>query len=103
MYVHRTILAKVKDLFLSDPPYRDNRWATIVLISRQIKDELTITDEIALVKVAFDVDRAFRYIQQHNPELRGETWLERQKQAGEIPSENDDLYDRLKKKQLNLF
>lgn len=102
MYVHKKIVAKVTELFIAEPSYRDERWATIVVVSKSIKSELGITDEIALVKVAFDVDRAFRYIQQHNPELRGETWLERQRQAGELHDDLDRLYDKINP-QLPLF
>lgn len=102
MYVHKKILAKVTELFIVEPSYRDDRWGTIVAVSQSIKRELLISDEIALVKVAFDVDRAFRYIQQHNPELRGETWLERQRQAGELPNDMDRLYDKINP-QLPLF
>lgn len=35
-----------------------------------------------------DIDRAFRYIQQFEPSLRGEKWAERQRKGGEI-SENE--------------
>lgn len=84
MYVHKQIIQKVTDLFVRNPAFRDERFNTVVLISQEIKRELQITDESSMIKVAFDVDRAFRYVQQHNPELRGTTWLQRQKQAGEI-------------------
>ena len=31
-----------------------------------------------------DIDRAFRYVQQFQPQLRGKNWIDRQRQAGEI-------------------
>jgi len=41
-----------------------------------------------------DIDRAFRYIQQHEPKLRGLHWLKRQRQGGEISkSEYEKLMD----------
>lgn len=103
MYVHNKILEKVRILFTEQPEYRDERWATIVMVSKQIRDELRITDEIALVKIAFDVDRAFRYIQQHEPNLRGETWLARQKKGGEFHGEIEIPYQKLKTVQTQLF
>jgi len=90
MYVHKKILEKVSQLFTEEPEYRDERWNTIVKVSTLIKDEFKITNEMSMIKVAFDVDRAFRYVQQHNPKLRGKTWAKRQKQAGEIPPKDDD-------------
>jgi methionine synthase II (cobalamin-independent) len=41
-----------------------------------------------------DIDRAFRYIQQYEPKLRGAEWLKRQKQSGEISkSQYENYYD----------
>lgn len=90
MYVHKKILEKVTQLFTDEPYYRDERWETIVKITNVIKDEFKITNEMSMIKVAFDVDRAFRYVQQHDATLRGKTWLKRQKQAGEIPPSDED-------------
>ena len=90
MFVHKKILEKVQKLFAEKADYRDERWETIILVSAQIKKEFNIKSEISMMKVAFDVDRAFRYIQQHNPSLRGKTWSERQKRGGE-PVESDDM------------
>jgi hypothetical protein len=103
MYVHRKILEKVRNLFTEQPEFRDERWGTVVLISKEVKEELGIIDEIALVKIAFDVDRAFRYIQQHEPNMRGETWLQRQKKGGEYHGEIEIPYDKLKTAQMKLF
>jgi hypothetical protein len=101
MYVHKKIIEKVSELFTNEPNYRNERWQTIVKVSNAIKLELNIKEETSMIKVAFDVDRAFRYIQQHNPKLRGETWLKRQKQGGEHNSiDNDDEWYTI---QLSLF
>lgn len=102
MYVHKKIIEKVSELFTNEPNYRDERWQTIVRISNIIKLEFNIHEETSMIKVAFDVDRAFRYIQQHNPTLRGETWLKRQKKGGEHNSthEDDDEWHTI---QLSLF
>ena len=93
MYVHKKIIEKVSELFTNEPKYRDERWQTIVKVSNIIKLEFNIKEETSMFKVAFDVDRAFRYIQQHNPKLRGETWLKRQKKAGEHNSTNNSIDD----------
>jgi hypothetical protein len=82
MYIHQRIIANVIDLFKKHPEYRDDKWGTIKRVWSSIKHELQIYDELASIKLAFDVDRAFRYVQQHFPELRGKTWLARQKQGG---------------------
>lgn len=103
MYVHDKILEKVRILFTEQPEYRDEHWATVVLVAKQIKDELGINDEIALVKIAFDVSRAFRYIQQHEPNMRGKEWLQRQKQGGVYHGEIDIPYDKLITIQMRLF
>jgi hypothetical protein len=104
MYVHKKIIEKVTELFTNEPKYRDERWQTIIKVSNIIKLEFNIKEETSMIKVAFDVDRAFRYIQQHNPKLRGETWLKRQKKAGEHNSYNsfeDD--EEWNTSQLSLF
>jgi hypothetical protein len=94
MYVHKKIIEKITELFINEPKYRDERWSTIIKISNIIKLEFNIKEETSMIKVAFDVDRAFRYIQQHNPELRGETWLKRQKKGGLHHSTNNSIdYD----------
>lgn len=82
MYIHERIIANVIDLFRKHPEYRDDKWGTIKRVWSNIKHELQIFDELSSIKIAFDVDRAFRYVQQHFPELRGETWAKRQKQGG---------------------
>ncbi len=59
------------------------------LITEKIREELPLPllSEWGLVQLAFDVDRSFRYVQQHIPSLRGRTWLLRQRMAGEISEE----------------
>jgi hypothetical protein len=101
MYIHKRIIDKVAELFTNDPKYRDDKWGTIIKISKVIREELDIKGETPFLKIAFDVDRAFRYVQEHYPSLRGETWLKRQRQGGNHVSDIDDIHwDTI---QLSLF
>jgi hypothetical protein len=86
MYIKKEIVAKVMDLFSKQPKYRDERLETVKIVSEQIAAENGL-DLWGTVLVAFDVDRTFRYVQQHVPSLRGDTWLARQRQSGEISEE----------------
>ena len=54
-------------------------------------------NEWAIIQYAFDVDRAFRYVQQHVPSLRGKNWLDRQFQSGQI--KRDEYENRLESEQ----
>jgi hypothetical protein len=68
-----------------------------------LKYELRILDEVASLRLGFEVDRAFRYVQQHYPELRGEKWILRQKKAGEIKGDVEIKPKDSKFKQLSIF
>lgn len=92
MYVKKKIISTVMDLFAGDVALRDDRWATIKLVTEKLRKEESFLTEWDIIKLAFDVDRAFRYVQQHVPQLRGEKWLERQKKGGEI--DNDDYLNK---------
>jgi len=84
MYVKKLIIKKVIDLFIEYPVCRDDRWLTIRTITEQLRKENESFNEWAIIQYAFDVDRSFRYVQQHIPSLRGKNWLERQVQSGEL-------------------
>jgi len=94
MYVNKVILNKVINLFTEQPDLRDNRWATIKLVVEYLKAEFKHFDEELVIKYAFDADRAFRYVQQHIPLLRGKEWIKRQKMSGNLTSndfDNDEI------------
>lgn len=82
MYIHSKIIANLITLFKESPEYRDDKWGTIRKVTNLIKLEHDLTDELSTMKIAVYVDRTFRYVQQHFPELRGKKWIERQKMAG---------------------
>jgi hypothetical protein len=103
------IVKQVIDLFKKHPSFRDDRYETVEWIllkhyrnhyGHSIKADFRILTEI---------DRAFRLIQQDIPELRGKTWLARQRQGGELSAEEyerekmmeDDILEAAK--QLDLF
>jgi len=90
MYVNKLIINKVINLFTEQPNLRDNRWGTIKLVVEYLKKEFQQFDEELVIKYAFDADRAFRYVQQHIPYLRGDTWLKRQMMSGNL---NKDKFD----------
>lgn len=84
MYVRKILTEQIINLFTSEPEYRDDRWGTIeFLIANYYRDEYG-KNILSTAKLVFDIDRGFRYVQQHIPKLRGKTWLKRQLQAGEI-------------------
>lgn len=108
-YVRKDVIRYVIELFTSQPYYRDERYETIEWIIdnkfRDVYGKSTIMD----FKLTSDIDRAFRLVQQEIKELRGETWLKRQRQAGEISKEDYDDIMGMKEqinqlsKQLKLF
>lgn len=87
MYVKKLIIKKVIDLFTNKPQFRDDRWGTIKKIVEELRSENKDFSEWVIVQHAFDVDRSFRYVQQHIPSLRGNNWLQRQRNSGEISAE----------------
>lgn len=87
MYVKKQIIQVVINLFSTHPVYRDDRWETIKFVTEFLRREHKDLSEWGLIQLAFDADRAFRYVQQHIPSLRGVDWLERQLMAGEISKE----------------
>jgi hypothetical protein len=97
MYVKKLIIKKVIDLFTEYPNTRDDRWLTIRTITEQLRQENPDFNDWAIIQYAFDVDRAFRYVQQHVPSLRGKSWLDRQFQSGEI--KRDEYENRLESEQ----
>lgn len=103
MYVHEQVIQKVIKLFQNNPQSRDDRWGTIKSVWLELKYELRILDDISSLRLGFEVDRAFRYVQQHYPELRGETWLLRQKRAGEIKGDIEIKPRESKFRQLSIF
>jgi len=84
MYVKRILIAQIIKLFTDEPDYRDDRMATIEKIVELHYRKEYGKDIVATCKLVFDIDRGFRYIQQHVPQLRGKDWLVRQKISGEI-------------------
>ncbi len=87
MYVKKNIIKKVIELFTDKPECRDDRWETIKTVTESIRKEHPEFPEWSMIQLAFDVDRAFRYVQQHIPSLRGKSWLERQLMSGELSKE----------------
>ena len=97
MYANKFIVKKMILLLKEKPFYRDNRMKAVeriildnnyrLLWGKCIKDDC---------KTAFDIDRTFRYVQQHVPSLRGNNWLKRQRMAGEISE--DEYREALRKK-----
>jgi len=107
MYTPKIVIQQVIKLFTDEPEFRDNRYGTI----EKIVTDYYMNDYGNSIYVDFklmtDIDRAFRYIQQYEPKLRGAEWLKRQRQSGEISkseyeSHNDNIIEELVK-QLNLF
>jgi hypothetical protein len=104
MYVAKILVQQVIKLFVDNPEYRDDKYITLeYIINNYYKNEYG-KSIIMDFKLMSDIDRAFRYIQQHDPNLRGNDWLKRQRQGGELS--NVDLEDNeIEKlvKQLKLF
>ncbi len=87
-YISKELLFQVIDTFQKEKALRDSRMGTIEhIINLHYKDWFGDNIRVS-AKLVFDIDRAFRYVQQHLPELRGENWLQRQKMAGEIGDES---------------
>lgn len=108
MFVRRILIEQVIKLFEYEPSFRDDRYGTIVTIVKRhyVKDygKSVVSD----YKLTSDIDRAFRLIQQEVPQLRGKTWVKRQRKAGEITREEYEFQtmgSEVKKiaKQLHLF
>lgn len=92
MYVKKNIIKKVIDLFISNPDCRDDRWQTMKIVTESIRKENPFFSEWQMIQLAFDVDRSFRYVQQHVPSLRGKLWLERQLMSGEMSKAEYDKH-----------
>ena len=84
MYVAKILVEQVIKLFIDNPEYRDDKYITIeYIVSTHYKKDYgkSVSTDFKLMS---DIDRAFRYIQQYEPTLRGKHWLKRQRQGGEI-------------------
>jgi hypothetical protein len=84
MYAPRIVLQQVIELFTTVPYYRDERYETI----EYIVNKYYLADYGKSIKMDYklmsDIDRAFRNVQQLQPQLRGKNWIDRQRQSGEI-------------------
>jgi hypothetical protein len=87
MYVKRILIGQIIKLFTEEPDYRDDRMETVKAIVEKYYRKEYGKDIVATCKLVFDIDRGFRYIQQHVPQLRGKDWLIRQKISGEMSQE----------------
>lgn len=102
-YTSEILIRETVELFQKHPEYRDDRWATMeYFIMRYFfkqSEFCHVEQAMMLAKLSHDADRAFRYVQQHVPSLRGTTWLRRQLQAGEITRKEYDaaMEDGLRK------
>ena len=84
MYVKKLVYKQVIRLFVEAPEYRDKRVDTIAhIVQTHYTRYYGVTVETDF-RILSDIDRAFRLVQQHVPELRGLKWLERQRKGGEI-------------------
>lgn len=100
-YVRKELLQQVIKLFRDLPRYRDDRIGAIEFIFQTYYKSWVNINNIKTVSIIlFDIDRAFRLIQQHAPELRGEQWKKRQKKGGrkyfynpDDKEYNDELQD----------
>ncbi len=102
-YIPKELLLQVINLFQENIPIRDDRLGTIKAIVDKYYKDWFGGDVKVSAKLVFDIDRAFRYIQQHLPELRGENWIVRQKMGGEYVDAADyqavkDLSNQMKLK-----
>lgn len=99
------LLEMIIALFTKKPQYRDDRWGTIMYIDDRICEN--VDNRRYILKTAFDTDRYFRWLQEKYPELRGKTWVSRQKQSGNkntfdlTPQEKKQAEEMMK--QLQLF
>lgn len=103
MYVHEQVIQSVIKLLHTTPQFRDDRWGTIKRVWVDLKYELGVLDDIALLRLGFEVDRAYMYVQQHYPELRGDTWAQRHKKSGDIKVDIQIKPKDSKFKQLSIF
>lgn len=84
MYIRKDLLGQIIKVFSLDPKYRDDRMLTIEKVVKTHYRKWFGKDIVVTAKLISDIDRAFRYIQQHIPTLRGKNWLLRQRLSGEI-------------------
>lgn len=108
MYAPNVLIQQVIKLFTEMPDYRDDRFKTIDYIVKNYYFFDYGKSYQMDYKIMSDIDRAFRYIQQHSPELRGNEWIKRQRKGGEISKEEyeslmDNKMEELVVKQLKLF
>jgi hypothetical protein len=87
MFVKKEVIAQVVKLFTEEPKCRDMKFGTIErVVELHYKEEFGANVE-ATAKLVMEIDRAYRFIQQHVPALRGRKWLKRQNQGGVITAE----------------
>ena len=84
MYVKRILIEQMINLFTREPEIRDDRMKAISRVVNKHYKKQFGKSVTATSKLLFDIDRSFRYIQQHIPELRGRGWSRRQMISGEI-------------------
>lgn len=84
MYIKKEIVTLMVNYLTNNIDGRDNRIAAIESVYNTLQSEHQEITGFSLVLLAFDIDRAFRYVQQHVPKLRGKEWLYRQYISGEI-------------------
>lgn len=90
-YVSNKIIAHVIDLFRKEPKYRDDRQGTVLRIIKDFYSPVWGHNMKNDCKLVYDVDRAFRFVQQHVPQLRGAKWHWRQYMSGEISRKEYEL------------
>lgn len=98
MYVAKILVEQVIKLFIEQPNYRDDNYGTIeYIVKKHYADDYgkSITVDFKLMS---DISRAYRYIQQFEPKLRGENWLKRQRQGGVL---SKSAYDTLLDNQIS--
>jgi hypothetical protein len=101
MYFRKNLIEQVINLFITIPEYRDNRIGTVeYIINKYYKNYLGKSIKTDF-KLFTDIDRAFRYIQQNEPSLRGIYWGKRQKKSGRYSSEK--RFEKIVQNQLKLF
>ena len=91
-FVTKSLYRQIVKLFTDYPEYRDDRYKTFEYIVTHFYTREYGRGIVNIFVLAHNIDRAFRYVQQHVPELRGENWLQRQRQAGEITE--DELREK---------
>ena len=104
VYIKKELIQQVVHLFRDNVAIRDDRFATVNTIVNTHYRGWFGNNIGVTAKLIFDIDRAFRYVQQHIPELRGKTWVARQKRGGEPVNDEDADIKALKaiSKQLKL-